>query len=161
MVIESKSKIVKAVMALIFMMVMCFGMAGKAFASDTGMQKLNAIESVQPRIPAPSMSSVQVTDLAVDENNEIHIEVKIMGTAKSVMCWCNGMQVSENVSECVYIESNRIVVGEYRYFHTGIYYTDEAVGKNITASVKAINAMSPWNTLTASNSFTVPPINYN
>lgn len=153
-----KNNVIKVIMAFIFMMVMCFGIANKAFASDMEMQKLNVVNSAQPRIPAPSLSSVQVTDLAVDEKNEIHIEVTIMGTAKSVMCWCNGMQVKENVAECVFIENNQIVVGEYRYFHTGIYYTAEVVGDNITASVKAINAMSPWNTLTASNSFTIPPI---
>lgn len=88
--------------------------------------------------------------------NEIHIEVKVMGTAKSVLCWSNGMQCTENYNEMIDIVSGNRVVGTYRYFHTGIYYSAAVSGTIIHAQAQAVNAMSPWNTLSTTRYFTVP-----
>lgn len=122
--------------------------------STEQLEQLN--DQIQPREPAPGLSSIQITDLTVDENNEIHIEVKVMGTAKSVLCWCNNMQCNENYNEMVNIVSGNRVVGAYRYFHTGIYYSGAVSGTTIHARAQALNAMQPWNTLSAARYFTIP-----
>ncbi|MDE7334505.1 MAG: hypothetical protein K2O16_20195 [Lachnospiraceae bacterium] len=118
------------------------------------LEQLN--KEIQPREPAPGLSSLSITDLAVDERNEIHIEIKIMGTARNVLCWSNNIQCTENIYEQVNIVSGNRVVGEYRYFHTGKYFTEAEAGNRIAARAQATNAMNPWNTLTTSRNFTVP-----
>ena len=163
-------KWIKKVMVFVLTMAMCCGTSLNVLAADAehalpdGWKSLDLPDeqiellngSIMPREPAPALSSVTITDLTVDENNEIHIEVQGMGTAKSVLCWCNGMQCTENYNAMQDIISGNRVIGTYRYFHTKIYYTESASGTTINARVQAINAMSPWNTLTTSRTFIVP-----
>lgn len=165
-----RTKWIKRMISCIFVMIMCCGLGINVMAaekedhlpdgwrslgvSEEQLEQLN--QGMQLRGPAPGLSSLAITDLAVDENNEIHVEVRVMGTARSVLCWSNGMQCSENYNEMINIVNGNIVVGTYRYFHTGIYYTNSIVGMGINTRAQAINAMSPWNTLTTSRNFIVP-----
>lgn len=163
-------KWVKRIISFALVMIMCCGTGMSAMAAEKdsdlpdGWRRLNLSDEqleqlnseIQRREPAPGLSSVTISDLTVDEKNEIHIEVKVMGTAKSVLCWCNGTQCTENYNEMVDIISGNRVVGTYRYFHTGIYYSAAVVGQTISARVQAINAMQPWNTLTTSATYTIP-----
>lgn len=160
----------KRILSFVLVMIMCCGMGIVTMAADKeshlpdGWRSLGLSEEqleeinqvIQSRAPAPGLSSVTITDLAVDQNNEIHVEVQVMGTARSVLCWSNGMQCDENYNEMVSIVNGNIVVGTYRYFHTGIYYSEDVSGMSLTTSVQAINAMSPWNTLTTSRNFVLP-----
>ncbi len=66
------------------------------------------------------------------------------------------MQCDENFNEMVSIVSGSTVVGTYRYFHTDIYYSEGVSGMGLMTRVQAINAMSPWNTLTNSGNFVLP-----
>lgn len=52
----------------------------------------------------------------------------------------------------------RIVVGYYKYYHTGLYYPQDALGQSMTIRVQATNAMSPWNTISRSRVFTLPMV---
>lgn len=106
---------------------------------------------------APGLSSVQITDLTLDENNEIHVEVKVMGTAKSLLVWWDNIQCKENNNETINIVgSDNIIVGAYRYFHTGCYYSEDVSQTVHSVQAQAINAMSPWNTISTSKTFTLP-----
>lgn len=161
---------IKKVVALLLTIVLCCGTGIDAMAlendqsgqngqrslglSEEQLDYLN--ESIMPREPAPSLSSIRITDLTVDEKNEIHIEVRTMGTAKWVLCWLNGVQCEENYNESVVIPSNGTIIGRYRYFHTGMYYSDEMSGRRFMIQAEAQNAMSPWNILSTSNTFTIP-----
>lgn len=166
-------KLLKRIITFALVMIMCCGagtsvMAAERAESKTslpdGWKSLGVSEEqlaqlnneIQPREPAPGLSSLTITNLALDENNEIHIEVKVMGTAKGILCWCNGMQCTDNINESVSIVNGNRVVGEYRYFHTGIYYSNAVSGTVIHAQAQATNAMMPWNTLTTTNYFTIP-----
>lgn len=161
---------IKRIITFALVLIMCCGVGTNTMAAENdnslpeGWKSLGLSEEqleqindqIQPREPAPGLSSISITDLTVDEKNEIYIEIKVMGTAKSVLCWCNGMQCDENYNEMVSIVSGNRVVGTYRYFHTGIYYSASVSGSTIDARAQALNAMSPWNTLSTSRSFIIP-----
>lgn len=163
-------KWIEKIITFVLIMIMCIGTGTSVMAAESdnllsgGMRSLGLSEGqiaelnnkIQPRESAPGLSSLAITDLTVDEKNEIHIEVKIMGTAKSVLCWCDGMQCTENYKESVSIVSGNRVIGEYRYFHTGIYYSDSVSGQTLHAQAQALNAMQPWNTLSTTRYFTIP-----
>lgn len=109
--------------------------------------------------PAPGLTSLQIIDLAVDENNEIHVVTKEMGTSRSSIVYWNGDVCKENQNETQYItNSAKIVVGYIKYFHTGLYYTPSLAGAVEYVSAESTNAMNPWNTLSASKTFTIPKL---
>lgn len=121
-----------------FAIIMCSGFAVKA-------------------APAPSLSSISIIDLALDDNNEINVVVKQIGTSNSRFVYWNGTLCEENLNETQYlVGSDRIVYGYIRYFHTGIYYDSSLSGQTASVSATFINAMSPWNTLSTSTFFTIP-----
>lgn len=126
--------------------------------SGEQLEQING--GIQMREPAPGLSSVTITDLALDERNEIHIEVTIMGTARSgsILCWSNGIQCVDNIKESLIITNGNKVVGEKRYFHTGIYYSESVIGQIIKAKAQATNAMQPWNKISTSRNFTIPRV---
>lgn len=106
--------------------------------------------------PAPGLTKVEITDLTVDDYGEIHVEVKFTGTPKNVFVYWEGDMLDENEAEQVLIlNSSRIVVGYYKYYHTGLYYPQDALGQSMTIRVQATNAMSPWNTISRSRVFTL------
>lgn len=161
-------KKMKKIITLLLAMVICCGIGNNVYAAEKnshlpegwkrlGNPETSGMRVVDPlREPAAGLSSLTITDLALDDNNEVHIEVKVMGTARSVLCWCDGTQCQENITESVSITSGNRVIGEYRYFHTGIYYDVSLSGKTLDAEAEALNAVMPWNTLTASRVFTFP-----
>ncbi len=165
-----RERLIKRIITFALVMIMCCGAGTSVMAAEKGnslpdgwtslglsAEQLNQLNSqIQPREPAPGLSSIQITNLTVDEKNEIHIEVKVMGTARSVLCWCNNTQCNENYNETVNIVSGNRVIGEYRYFHTGIYYSEAVSGRTIHARAQALNAMQPWNTLSTTRYFTIP-----
>lgn len=127
-------KLLKKIITFALVIIMCSGAGTSVMAAESktslpdGWENLEVSEEqlkhlnneIQLRGSAPGLSSLTITDLTLDENNEIHIEVKVMGTAK------------------------------------GIYYSDSVSGTVIHAQAQATNAMMPWNTLTTTNSFTIP-----
>ncbi len=107
--------------------------------------------------PAPPLSSVTITDLAVDDNNEIHIEVQIIGTGNAYVCWVDNIVRSRNYSEGYnLVNSSGVVYGEVVYYHTGLYYVPENYGQTLHCKFQATNAMSPWNTLVTQEQFVIP-----
>lgn len=109
------------------------------------------------RAPAPSLTSLQIIDLAVDEKNEIHVVTKEIGTSKNRFVYWNNNLCKENLNAMeMLVGSDRIVYGYIRYFHTGVYYSSSVSGMTARVSAKSTNAMSPWNTLSTSTSFILP-----
>lgn len=111
------------------------------------------------RAPAPGLTSLQIIDLALDDKNEIHVVTREIGTSRAGtrFVWKNGSLCSENINETqVLWGSDNIAYGYIRYFHTGIIYSSEVSGMNLSITAKFTNAMSPWNTLSASNTFVLP-----
>lgn len=111
------------------------------------------------RAPAPGLTSLQIIDLALDDKNEIHVVTREIGTSKAGtrFVWKNSNLCSENINEMqVLWGSDNIAYGYIRYFHTGIIYSSEVSGMNLSITAKFTNAMSPWNTLSASNTFVLP-----
>lgn len=106
--------------------------------------------------PAPPLSNVQITDLTVDDNNEIHVEIRITGTQRQHLCWVNGEIVKENFNESIPIVSGNRVTGEIQYYHTGLYYVPANYGKTITVKYQATNERQPWNTITRTRTFVIP-----
>lgn len=107
--------------------------------------------------PAPKLTSVQITDLAVDDNGEIHVEVTFKGTPKYTYVYWNGRLLSENLNEGQYIWGrNNIAVGYIKYYHTGIYLNTMVSGQVVNVSAESTNAMSPWNTISTSRTFVLP-----
>lgn len=106
--------------------------------------------------PAPSLSSVQITDLMVDDYNQIYVEVVEYGTSRSRTVFFNNSLCQEDYNEMSMITRNGIVIGYRRYFKTTTRWTESIVG--ITYNVRATytNAMRPWNTISTSTSFTIP-----
>ena len=116
-------------------------------------------ETVQPKAPAPPLTSLEIIDLAVDENEEIHVVTREIGTSKGGLrfVYWNGSQCSENIYETQHlVGTDRIVYGYIRYFHTGIYTDTFIRGATVRITASSKNAMSPCNTLTASAVFTLP-----
>lgn len=109
--------------------------------------------------PAPELKSIQIFDLALDDNNEIHIGVREIGTSKSGQrfVWCNGRLCQENFNEMQYLWGrDNIAYGCERYFHTGIFYTGNESGMSLDITAKFTNERSPWNTISASRTFQIP-----
>ncbi len=116
-------------------------------------------EAIQPKAPAPPLTSLDIIDLAVDEKNEIHVVTREIGTSKPGLrfVYWNNRLCSENTSETQYlVGSDRIVYGYIRYFHTEVYYSTSLTGIVVRVTAKSTNAMNPWNTLNASATFTLP-----
>lgn len=128
---------------------------GSSTESVNNQEKSNTIL----RAPAPGLTSLQIIDLALDDKNEIHVVTREIGTSKAGtrFVWRNGSLCSENINEMqVLWGSDNIAYGYIRYFHTGIIYSSEVSGMNFSVTAKFTNAMSPWNTLSASNTFVLP-----
>lgn len=106
--------------------------------------------------PAPSLRSIQIFDLTLDEYNEIHIAVKIIGTASTKFCYCNGNLCKENYNEGYTLFSGGVGYGEVCYYRTGIYFNSNSYGRTINARFEATNACSPWNEMSTSQRFTIP-----
>ena len=106
--------------------------------------------------PVPALTNVEITDLCVDDNNEIHVEIKITGTQKQHLCWVNEEIVRENYNESIPITSKNRVIGEYQYYHTGLYNVPENYGKTVTVKYQATNARQPWNTIIRTRVFVIP-----
>lgn len=106
--------------------------------------------------PAPSLKQIGITDITVDEYNKIYIEVTEIGTSKNRYVYCNNTLLTENYNEMVMVDLNgdRIVDGYKRYFYTGYTLNQLYSGLRFNVRVQYTNAMSPWNTLTASKTFT-------
>lgn len=106
--------------------------------------------------PAPKLTSVKITDVTVDENNKVYIEVTEMGTSKNRLVYCNNELLKENIYETVPFDVNgdRIIDGYRRYYYTGYMLSDIYSGLKFRVTAKYTNAMSPWNTLTATQIFT-------
>lgn len=177
-------KLVNAVFALAFMMLLAASVSINARAAEsaddylpegwtrieTGSltdEEISAIsaaicdvdETIQPKAPAPPLTSLEIIDLAVDENEEIHVVTREIGTSKGGLrfVYWNGSQCSENIYETQHlVGTDRIVYGYIRYFHTGIYTDTFIRGATVRITASSKNAMSPWNTLTASAVFELP-----
>lgn len=112
---------------------------------------------ITPFAPAPSLTSLKITDLAIDQYNEIHVETTEIGTSRAgtrFVRW-NGNLCSENFNETIILwDSSNIAYGYIRYFHTGIYYNDSLNLGTVRVTAESTNAMSPWNTLSTSATFT-------
>lgn len=107
--------------------------------------------------PAPALTSVEIIDLALDENDQIHIVVREIGTSSAGFAWWNGSLCTENINERVNLwDSNNIRYGCIKYYSTGIYYSSSLSGSYVTTEAEAVNAMSPWNTLSDYQTFVIP-----
>lgn len=105
--------------------------------------------------PAPSLTSVTITDVTADENDRVYIEVVEMGTSSSRFVYCNNELLQENINEMVSLDINgdRIIDGYRRYFYTGYSVDDIYPGLSFNVRAQYRNAMSPWNTIYASQIF--------
>ena len=117
---------------------------------------LRISENIISRIPAPSLTSVQILGFAIDEKNKIHIAIKEMGTSKTRNVYWNGSLCPENTREEQFITQGNIVVGYIRYFDIGLIYSKEVIGRSGNASATYINAMSPFNQIGASKVLVIP-----
>ena len=102
--------------------------------------------------PAPSLTSIAITDVTYDENNKVYIEVTEMGTSSIRYVYCNNNLLSENLNETVSLDTNgdNIVDGYRRYFYTGYTLSQVYSGLQFNVRAQYTNAMSPWNTLSTS-----------
>lgn len=55
-------------------------------------------------VPAPSLTAVTISDVTLDENDKVYIEVTEMGTSKSRLVYCNNELLKENVNEIVSLD---------------------------------------------------------
>ena len=109
-------------------------------------------------VPAPSLKSISITDLAYDEKNEINVEVTIIGTPKNVLCWYENTLCQRNMNEGYYLfHSGSNAYGEVMYFKTGMYYTPDNYNKTVNVRCQATNANRPWNTISTSGNFPIIP----
>lgn len=165
-----KLSILKRVFVVALTMIMCCGASTSVLAAEKeeqlpdGGEKLELTEdelevlneSIQPRSPAPGLSSISIGDFSYDENNKVLIEVDIMGTAKSVLCWCNNMQCTQDFNRITSIKVGSTVVGSRRYFKTNISRAEVQSGIVLNINAQATNAVSPWDTMTTSRTFILP-----
>jgi len=177
-------KVVSAMFAMAVMLTMCMGFSVNVKAAEPSedylpdgwtrietdslsSEQIEAIAAaisdenniVQPKAPAPALTSLDIIDLAVDDNNEIHVVTKEIGTSKPGLrfVYWNGSMCEENLNETQLLTgADRIVYGYIRYFHTGVYYSSSLSGTVVRVTAKSTNAMNPWNTLNASATFTLP-----
>lgn len=116
-------------------------------------------ETIQPKAPAPPLTSLEIIDLAVDENNEIHVVTREIGTSKEKMrfVYWNNSLCPENIYEVQHlVGADHIIYGSIHYFHTGVYYSESVSGMVVRVTAKSTNASNPWNTLNASRTFELP-----
>lgn len=112
---------------------------------------------IQPRQPSPPLTSLEIIDLTVDDNNEIHVATREIGTSKWRFTYWNGDLCKENIYETQeLVGSDRIVYGYIRYYHTGIYYSPSLKGTTADVSARATNVHNPWNELSDSKRFVLP-----
>lgn len=106
--------------------------------------------------PAPSLTSVSITDVTADQNDKVYIEVTEIGTSKMRFVYCNNELLEENLNEVVSLDLNgdRIIDGYKRYFYTGYSVSDLYSGLQFRVRAEYTNAMNPWNTLYANEVFT-------
>lgn len=107
--------------------------------------------------PAPGLTSLQITDLALDDNDEIHVEITEIGTSRpgTRFVWWNGSLCQENIYETQTLWGrDNIAYGYKRYYHTGVYYSSSLSGRTFDVRAQSTNLMSPWNNLSTSTSFT-------
>lgn len=149
MIVKSKSSIVKVVIAFMVMMTMCFGMVGKAFASDTGMQKLNANESEIELFEAASpITSAVITDVLLDDsNNHVYALVKVMGYG-STFGYIDGMRVDLLKTTTI---GSPVVKGFVYWFDCGVLSSGSH-----TFRYSGTSYNSPWNTVSTQVTFQVP-----
>lgn len=135
-------KFLKVLFILTFTVVLCGSFSSKVQAK-----------------PAPSLTSLEIIDLSLDDNNEIHVVVKELGTSKSGLRFvtCNGNSCRENINESQILWGpDNIGIGYIRYFHTGIHYSSSKRGTSLDTTATFTNEMSPWNTLSTSRTFVLP-----
>ena len=116
-------------------------------------------ETIQPKAPAPPLTSLEIIDLAVDENNEIHVVTREIGTSKEKMrfVYWNNSLCPENIYEVQHlVGADHIIYGSIHYFHTGVYYSESVSGMVVRVTAKSTNASNPWNILNASRTFELP-----
>ena len=116
-------------------------------------------ETIQPKAPAPPLTSLEIIDLAVDENNEIHVVTREIGTSTEKMrfVYWNNSLCPENIYEVQHlVGADHIIYGSIHYFHTGVYYSESVSGMVVRVTAKSTNASNPWNILNASRTFELP-----
>lgn len=106
--------------------------------------------------PAPSLTSVTITDVTADQNDKVYIEVIEVGTSKMRFVYCNNQLLEENLNEMVPLDfdGDRIIDGYKRYFYTGYSVSELYAGLQFRIRAEFTNAMNPWNTLYANEVFT-------
>ena len=117
----------------------------------------NKEKKVIRKAPAPGLTSLAIIDLALDDNDEIHVVTHEVGTSKWRFTYWNGSLCQENLNETEYVTWSDGIIHEYtRYYHTGIYYDTSLAGMIGNVTARATNAMNPWNELSASRTFEIP-----
>lgn len=113
---------------------------------------------IDPKAPAPGLTSLSIIDIAMDSNKELHVVTKEIGTSRAgtrFVYYNGGGLCPENFNATqLLVGSDRIVYGYIRYFHTGVYYSNALSGTSARVTARSTNAMSPWNQLSTSSSFT-------
>ena len=106
--------------------------------------------------PAPSLTSVSITDVTADQNDKVYIEVTEVGTSKMRFVYSNNQLLEENLNEMVSLDFNgdRIIDGYRRYFYTGYSVSDLYPGLQFNVRAEFTNAMYPWDTKYANQVFT-------
>lgn len=106
--------------------------------------------------PAPSLTSVRITDVTADQNDLVYIEVLEMGTSSTRFVYCNNQLLQENINEMIPVDTNgdHIIDGYIRYFNTGYRVSDIYPGLQFNVRAEYRNAMQPWNTIYANQIFT-------
>lgn len=105
--------------------------------------------------PAPSLTSVTITDVTADQNDKVYIEVTEIGTSSIRWVYCNNQFLTENINEMVPLDldGDNIIDGYRRYFDTGYYVSGIYSGLVFNCRAEFRNAMYPWNTLYANRIF--------
>lgn len=106
--------------------------------------------------PAPSLTSVSITDVTADQNDKVYIEIVEVGTSRIRFVYCNNQLLQENLAEMIMLDfdGDRIVDGYKRYFYTGYSVSELYSGLQFRVRAEFTNAMNPWNTLYANEVFT-------
>lgn len=111
------------------------------------------------RAAAPALSSLDIIDLATDENNEIHVVIEEIGYSRggSRLTYWNGTLCSENLNETInLVGTDRVVYGFIRFYHTNVYYVPSVYGMSVTVRAQSTSTNYPWNTLYDTEFFTIP-----
>ena len=74
--------------------------------------------------PAPTLTRVSIQRIVYDSNLDVFVEVEYTGRPSTSKVTCNGYDCPEQINYRETVFSNRIEIGEKRYFKTPYKYSE-------------------------------------